>query len=131
MADITRTAADARPAGDYIGFPAKAAVAIGAGQPVYILITATSSSGGVPYVGIADANGAGIIAVARGVAAKSVGANEGLTVIKQGAFAGFAGMVPGAPHYLSDTAGEIGTTAGTASLVVGYALNETTLMVDL
>lgn len=130
MADITRTAANARPAGDYISFPAKTSVAIGAGQPVYVAGTATSTSGGVPYVGIADANGSGT-RVPRGLAAKSVGANEGLTVVKSGPFAGFTGLTPGNPYYLSDTAGELADAAGTAEVVIGWAMNETTIFVDL
>lgn len=130
MADITRTAANARPAGDYSSFPAKASVAIGAGQPVYVASTATSTSGGVPYVALSDANGSGTDTV-RGLAAKSVGAGEGLTVIKSGPFAGFASLTPGALYYVSNTVGELADAAGSTSLLVGYALNETTIMVDL
>jgi hypothetical protein len=42
---------------------------------------------------------------------------------------GFAGLTPGSTYYLSDTAGAISTTPGTYEILVGQALNATTILI--
>lgn len=115
MADITVTAAqvaatfaeEARRR-NYV-----AAEAITAGQAVY-LVAATGK------VGLADANAAGKHQFL-GIAMETAGIGGTLTVLERGEMVGFdlAALNYDDPVYLSDTAGALGTAAGTASVVVG------------
>lgn len=87
-----------------------AAEAITAGQVVYMLAAGT--------VGVADADAAGK-QQARGIALQTVAANSPVDVLHEGEVAGFD--VSGNANtllYLSDTAGALGTTAGTMEVHV-------------
>ena len=115
MADVTVTAAQVGSV-----FPDKAEIvdfvaaeAITAGQAVYQV----AASG---RVGVADANAAGKQQF-RGIALSSVGAGQGLSVLKKGHVYGFglAGMSYDDPAFLSDTAGALADAAGTLSVNAG------------
>jgi len=114
MADITVTAARVAtifPAKTLI-FDAEAAVAIKAGEAVYI-----NSNG---KAALADASAAGTLGTP-GVALNSAGAGSGVSVLKEGHVAGYdlSGLAYGAKVYVSDTAGALADAAGTVSFVVG------------
>lgn len=47
-----------------------------------------------------------------------------------GVVKGFAGLTPGARYYVSDTAGTLSTTPGTAEDYVGFALSATQIYID-
>lgn len=114
MADITLTAAQIAPV-----FPDSAeiydfiaAVTITAGQAVYI-----NSSG---KVALCDTNAAGAQQF-RGVALNGGGAGQAISVLKEGHVYGYdlSGLAYDAPVFASDTAGALGTAAGTMSVNVG------------
>ena len=88
-----------------------AAVAITAGQEVYILTTGK--------VGLADANDAGKIQ-ARGIALQTVGAGFAVDVLHDGDLDGFdvASLNVDALLYLSNTPGGLDTAAGSTSVAV-------------
>lgn len=114
MADITLTAARVAvifPA-KAIVFDAEAAVAIEAGQAVYI-----NSNG---KAALADASAANTL-VTPGVALNKAAAGQGVSVLKEGHVAGYdlSGMAYGAKAYASDTAGALADAAGSTSLVMG------------
>ena len=46
-------------------------------------------------------------------------AGDRVSVVRYGPVAGFAGLTPGAPAYVSDTAGKVADAAGTNSFVLG------------
>jgi len=46
-------------------------------------------------------------------------AGDRVSVVRYGPVAGYTGITPGAPAYVSDTAGELADAAGTNSFVVG------------
>lgn len=114
MADITVTAADVRPvfAGQAEIYDFIAAVAIDAGEAVYLTTAGT--------VGLADANAAGQ-QQAIGIALKSVVAGEAVSVLKRGHLYGFTltSLNPGAFAFLSDTAGALADAAGTLAVPIG------------
>ncbi len=89
-----------------------AAEAITAGQAVYLTSTGKA--------GVADANAAGKQQF-RGIATKSVGAGQPVSILKKGHVGGFtvSGMAYDAPAYLSDTAGALDTAAGTMTVPCG------------
>ena len=112
MADITVTAAKVA-----VVFPHTAEIydfiaaeAIAAGQAVYQLSTGK--------VGVADANAAGKEQV-RGIALKSVGAGQAVSVLKQGIVEGFTltALNADALAFLSDTAGALADTASVTKTV--------------
>lgn len=114
MADIAVTAAQVgvvNPAEcevhDFI-----AAAALTAGQAVYL-----DANG---KVGVADANAAGAQQF-RGLALKTVGAGQPVSVLKKGRVYGFtiSGLAYNAPVYLSDTAGALADAAGTLTVNCG------------
>lgn len=120
MADITVTANRVQ-----VLFPEKAEIydfiaaeAITKGQAVY-----QTTAG---KVGVADANAAGKQQF-RGIALNSASAGRAVSVLKHGHVAGFTvSSVNGdAPLYLSDTAGALGDTAGTMSVVAGRVVGLT------
>jgi hypothetical protein len=124
MADITVTAAqvavlqpETAEIYDFI-----ATEAITAGQAVYMLTTGK--------VGVADANAAGK-QLFRGIALKSVGAGQAVSVIKQGMIAGFTltSQNRDVPLYLSDTAGALADAAATKLVRAGrvVALSDNSL----
>lgn len=99
--------------------PAKAEVydfvataAIGAGEAVYQLATGK--------VGVADANGSGTLQF-RGIALRAAAAGQIVPVLKKGRVYGYAvsAVDCDSPLYLSDTAGDIATSAGSTSINVG------------
>lgn len=63
----------------------------------------------------------------RGVALASAVTGETIPVCLFGLITGYAGLVPGSVYYLSDTAGNMGTTAGTTSYTIGYAISTSQL----
>ena len=114
MADIVVTAAQVgvvNPAEceihDFI-----AAAAITAGQAVYLTSSGT--------VNLADANAAGLQQF-RGIALKSVGAGQPVSVLKRGRVYGFtiSGLAYDAAVYLSDTAGALADAVGTMTVNCG------------
>lgn len=114
MADITVTAAQVAALD-----PQKAVIenyiaveAITKGQAVY-LTTAGKA-------GLADANAAGKLQF-RGIALNTVAAGEAVSVLHEGVVAGFSvsSMNGDAIAYLSNTAGALGTTAGSTSVACG------------
>lgn len=113
MADLALTAAQIA-----VVYPEKAdihdmvaAVAITAGQPVYL-----TSAG---KAGVADANDAGKFQF-RGIALTSVGAGQGVSVLRRGHIFGFTiTQAYDAILYVSDTAGSIADAAGSTTVPVG------------
>lgn len=114
MADIVVTAANVA-----VVFPETAeiydfvaAATITAGQAVYI-----TSAG---KVDLYDSNGSGTLQFA-GIALNGGGANQAISVLKQGHVYGFTVTADAywAPLYGSNTAGAIGQSAGASSIVVG------------
>lgn len=89
---------------------------ITAGQPVYMLAAGT--------IGVADANGGGVIAQCRGIALNGAAAGQAVDYVKRGRVAGMgtAAVNCSAPIYLSDTVGRIATAAGTGSEVIGIVV---------
>lgn len=92
-----------------------AAVAITAGQPVY-LTTAGKAD-------LADGDAANTT-VCTGIALNSAGAGQGVSVLKRGHVAGFAvsGLAYGAPVYFSGTAGQAYDTTVGAGKVLGIVV---------
>lgn len=114
MADITVTAAQVAAV-----FPDKAEIVdmiaaetITAGQAVFLDTNGKAQ--------LADANAAGEQQF-RGIALTGGGAGQGISVLKRGHVYGFtvSGMAYDAIAYLSDTAGALGTTAGTMTVNAG------------
>lgn len=113
MADIVVTAAQVA-----VVYPHNAEIydfianeAINAGQAVYLLTTGK--------VGLADANAAGQPQQFRGIALKTVGAGQAVSVLKKGWVAGFAvsALNRDAVLYLSDNAGALADTASVTKTV--------------
>lgn len=115
MADIVATPAKIAPLFPGIAeiYDFIAAEAIVAGQPV----TLVAASGKVQ---VSDANGTGGRNTVYGIALKTVGAGQGVSVLKRGHLAGYtlAGNY-GSLAYVSDTLGTLADAAGTAPLPVG------------
>ncbi len=63
-------------------------------------------------------------AAVRGIALRSVKANNGVTVVNRGVIEGLIldALPYGAPVYLSNTAGRVSDVAGTVPTVIGYVL---------
>lgn len=113
MADLVSTAANVSPIYPRFAelYPFVAAEAITAGQVVY-----QTNAG---KVGVADANVAGK-QQARGIATETVGAGQGVSVLKRGHVAGYTlTQAYDAQVFLSDTAGALADAAGTMSVPVG------------
>ena len=112
MADITVTAAQVAVVHPHSAeiFDFIAAEAITAGQAVY-----QTTAG---KVGVADANVAGKQQF-RGIALKSVGAGQAVSVLKKGTLAGFdlSSLNRDAILYLSDTAGAMADAASATKTV--------------
>ena len=128
---ITFTAANVRPCD---GYPihtrrANAAATITPGQPAYL-----NSSGDLDLA----ANTSAALSEARGVILSDGGGSVSFPAatrvdyVTHGPVAGFAGMTPGSPVYVS-TAGVYSHTAGstgTYNYIVGYAESATVLFVN-
>lgn len=116
MSDLTRTAtsvADVHPLKTR-KHPFTAAVDVSAGQPLYVDANGKAN--------LADANGsAPANAYYVGLAMQTVKAGQIVDAAWDGDIVGFdlSGLAYGAPVYVSNTAGELATAAGTATLKVG------------
>lgn len=122
MADITRTKAEARPTNDYDSVEITMDVAVEAGQLVYV----KSNGKGA----LADGSAAGTMK-ARGVATMDCAAGRAVALVTRGKFGGWSSMTPGTDVFVSDTAGESSTTAGTVSQIIGYAFSATDIYIEL
>jgi hypothetical protein len=118
MANVTLTTANkvnVATSGPNTQVTAVAGVAITAGQPVCF-------DGTNDTLIVSDANDAAADALA-GIATRTVAAGEALTCIRKGLMYGWGDLpVPGSLIYANDTAGTLGDTVGTASLVVGMVV---------
>ena len=117
MSVITRTKANVKAlAGCIYAASAEAGGTIEAGEAVYL----NSTNGWIVADGSAAASLAGLVGVL--VAPQDVAdGDKGLSIVIFGRVTGYAGMDPGALHYVSDTDGEIDTAAGTKTKRIGYA----------
>ena len=66
-----------------------------------------------------------------GISKTAGSAGTTATIAVSGTVSGFTGLTAGSKYYLSNTAGAIGTTAGTFSAPVGWALSTTTFFLDV
>lgn len=76
------------------------------------------------------ANALGVVVSAGTLGATSFVAGDMLSVVYDGPVIGFASMTPGNRHYVSDTAGALGTVAGTTSKVMGIALTAAIFLIQ-
>lgn len=92
---------------------------VNVGDVVYIASDGDTeqANGGVA----GTAYGRGIVVSVGTQGTESGGAGDRASVVTEGPVAGFTGMIPGDPHYVSDTAGKLDTAAGTVSHIMGYA----------
>lgn len=115
MADLTVNASRLRPLEgiELRAIPMIAAAAITKGQAVYQNTTGLAAP--------ADASAAGTVGTLVGIATSDAPAGSAVDVVYHGRLAGFdlSGMDPGAPVYISDTAGALADTAGTVSTRIG------------
>ena len=123
MGDITRTKANVRPLDGAIIRRGEAGGTIQAGELVYL--------NGTSGYDACDGNAAST-AAARGVMVSPEDAVDGdqIDVCVFGPVEGYTGMTPGALHYVSDATGEVSTTAGSNSKIVGWAASATVLFVN-
>ena len=122
MAVVTRTKANVRPLAGAVIRRGTANAAIEAGECVYL----NGANGWEP----ADGSAAGT-AVARGIAVapEDIASGDVFDICTFGPVEGYSSMTPGALHYVSDTAGEVDTAAGTVSHIIGWAETATKLFV--
>lgn len=64
-----------------------------------------------------------------GIANATVSAGQAISVFISGIASNFSGLYGGLQYYLNDTAGTIGTSAGTNSRKIGIAMSATTLLI--
>ena len=129
MADITLTARAIRPLDGALGRDLIAAEAIDVGEIVYIDANGKAALADASAAGTAGWYGVVVSAGTEGALAAAAG--DPVHVIYQGPIVGFIGTTPGNVHYLSDTAGAMGTAAGTVTSIVGRALTATILHVRI
>lgn len=128
MSAVSLTAANISPLVEHgaVVLPYTAAGAITVGQAVYL------ASGGIA-VADGDASKASSRAIGIAVASfdgeTSIASGAPVSVCVYGPVAGFSGMTAGATLWVSDTAGSIDTSNGTYKVVLGYAMNATTIFV--
>lgn len=128
MANLAVTAANVRPLDGSVtrGFNLGGAAA--PGDPVYV-----ASDGDVER---ADANVSNATAAVRGLVVaiqggKAVGAaGDRATVCVFGPVAGFTGLTPGAPGYVSNDVGKLEDAAGAFERIAGYAESATVFFVN-
>jgi hypothetical protein len=103
---------------EIVGFPVRSAASV-AGEAITAGAPCTYNATGKAVN--ADANGAGVLASVKGVADRTVGTGEALTLIQEGRIDGYNldSQAYGARLFVSDTAGALADAAGTASLPVG------------
>lgn len=86
--------------------------------------------------GLADANAAGKHQF-RGIFLQAAGSGQGTSLLERGAIGGYdvSGMAYDALVYVSDTAGALSTTAGTATIVAGRVVpmsdNDLTKVIEI
>ena len=118
MADLSITAADVAPLEIVEQFTAPAAAACTAGE--YLKPDATSGK-----LEEGQANIAGNVGNGPGIALRSAGADEAVTIMRKGILSlgdALAGLSYDDPVYLSDTLGTLADSAGTVSTIVGYVV---------
>lgn len=129
MADITVTAASVRAlvANGAVIRPYTAGAALTVGDVVYI-----ASDGDVEpadaNVSLAATRGIGIV-VASYDGETSIAAGNPASVCVLGPVGGFSDMTPGSNVHVSDTAGKLADSAGTAGRIMGYAESATVVFV--
>ena len=123
MGDITRTKANVRPLAGSIIRKGTAGGTIEAGEAVYL--------NGTSGWAVTDSDAAAT-ALARGIMVSPEDAASGDTIdiCVFGPVEGYSAMTPGALHYISPNTGEIATTAGTKSMIIGWAETATILFVS-
>jgi len=125
MGDITRTKANVQALAGAECIAGESGDTIEAGEVVYL----NGTSGWT----LADASTTGPISGIIGIMVApqdAVDGDEGISVCVKGRVTGYSGMTPGALHFISDTAGEVATAAGTKTRHIGYAVDATTVYVD-
>jgi hypothetical protein len=121
MAAVARTAAEARPTNDHLTLEVTMAVAVQAGQLVYIKADGKGA--------LANAGAAGTMP-ARGVATMDCPAGRAVALCVYGKFGGWSGLTPGVTLNASGTAGELDTAAGTVPQKVGFAVSSTDVFIN-
>lgn len=130
MAAITVTKANVRPvnANQCIIRQLVSGEAIDVGEIVYVKsdglawLAAGGTAAPARVIGI-------VVAIGSQGQVTGVGAGEELSVVMFGPVAGASSMTPGAPAYVSNTAGGLDTAAGTVSAVVGLSLSADILFI--
>lgn len=130
MAAVTFTAADIRPLNGAITRRFNTGGTVDAGKGVYIAADGDVEHADADDVAQAQARG---IACANQSGGTSFAAGERIDVVLYGPVAGFTGLTPGLPVYVSPTAGALDQTAsattGDFNYIIGYAESATTIFV--
>ena len=123
MAAVTRTKANVRPLAGASVRRGTAGATIEAGEIVYL----DGTNGWKPANGgaVTTCNGRGVA-----VGPQDISSGDELDIVMYGPVEGYSGMTPGATHYVSDTAGEVDTAAGTKNYRIGFAESATVLFVN-
>jgi len=121
--EITETKANVRPLAGAMIRRGTAGDTITAGQPVYL----DGANGWKPTDGSDsdDCDVRGIMVAPQ----DAVSGNE-IDICHLGPVTGYAGMTPGGILYISDTAGDIATSAGSNTKIVGWAESAQILFVQ-
>jgi hypothetical protein len=83
------------------------------------------------FLYLADASTAEGVKAPIGIAGNAADYNETVTVYFSGKISGLSGLTAGEIYYLTDTAGTIGTSAGTETVILGVALSTTEIMLQI
>lgn len=116
MADIALVTANRV---EVVGIPVRQ-VTLAAGEAIVAGAPCTINSTGKAVN--SDANGSSPLNTVKGIATRTVGSGESLTLLQEGRLDGydFTSQAYGARIFVSDTTSVLGDAAGTASLPVGY-----------
>jgi len=134
--EVAVTVADVRPLNGAKSFRAKATEALAFGDAVYV----DTATGDVPNVSKADASAVDINYLVAGIAVSASPDNPGATsialgdyidVVWSGPVTGYTSMTPGTTVWLSDTVGRLSSVVGTKSAVIGYALTDRVVLVNI
>jgi hypothetical protein len=128
MADFTVTPKNVSP---LPGFIARQSIAGGSGNvgdTAYIAADGDVEQGNAGSAGTAQS--VGIIVGVGTDGALAFVAGDALSIVVYGPVAGFSGLTPGALGYQSDTAGKLGSTAGTTSKKMGRCESATVFFVQ-
>jgi len=132
MADIALTASLIRPLGGAVIRRGTAGGTLTPGQAVYLDGANGWKAADASAVATAKARG---IVLSDGAGSVSFASGQTVDICVFGPVTGFAAMTPGAPVYLSETAGAVATaepsTALSAAWVMGYAESAVTLFVNI